>query len=131
MDFESAMNHHFNAVSIFEKHLGDSECDRLFILSSLSLSDLFLHVRKLQDNVLHNLRQAQEIAKRLGDERNLLLIELHLGRICQFLNRIDEAMDHFTAGLEAVKRLDDEDIKIQSSEFFGFTTPSKGWGRKR
>jgi transcriptional regulator with GAF, ATPase, and Fis domain/tetratricopeptide (TPR) repeat protein len=123
----SAMNHHFKATSHLMKLLGDPECDRLFISAALSLSDLLINVRKPREEVLNILQQAREISLRLGDKRQLALIDLHKGRIYHILlNKLDNALDFFTSGLKAVEEIDDEDIRAQSSEFFGIYCAIQG-----
>ena len=71
-----------------------------------------------------------EVAKRLGDERDLAMINLHLGRIYFFLNSYDEAMDVFKTGMEIVDRLGDEDIVIQSSQLLGVYYFMQGMNRQ-
>ena len=118
-NLETAMEHYFKAASHITELLGDPEWDRLLISISLRLSDLFANVRKRQDEVLLILHQTQEAAGRLGDERDLTLLNLHLGRIYNILNKPHDAVGFFNSGLAAVKKLGDNDIKIQSAEFFG------------
>lgn len=118
-NLETAMEHYFKAASHITELLGDPEWDRLLISISLRLSDLFANVRKRQDEVLLILHQTQEIAGRLGDERDLTLLNLHLGRIYNILNKPHDAVGFFNSGLTAVKKLGDDDIKMQSAEFFG------------
>ncbi len=118
-DLERAMEHYFKAAFHIAGFLGDPECDRLLISLSFRLSDLFANVRKREEEVLWILNLTNEAARRLGDERDLTLLNLHLGRVYFILNRLYDAVDSFNSGLAAVKKLGDDDIKIQSAEFFG------------
>jgi len=118
-DFEAAMDHHMKAVSHLMGLLGDPECDRVFVLASLSLSDLLQRVREGHEEILKILHQARDVCRRLGDERHLALINLHMGRVYQLLHKLNDAFDVFTSGLTMVKALGDEDIRSQASEFLG------------
>jgi hypothetical protein len=91
-NLETAMEHYFKAASHVTELLGDPECDRLFISISFRLSDLFSNVRKKQKEVLRILHQTQEVARRLGDERDLTLLNLHLGRIYNGLSTSSQVL---------------------------------------
>ena len=118
-NLEAAVEHNFKAASYAAKFMGDPECDRLFLSVSLSLSDLCANVRKRKDEVLQVLHQARDVSRRRGDERHLALLNLHLGRIYNLLNKSGDAVSFFNSGLTVVKELGDDDIRMQSAEFLG------------
>jgi tetratricopeptide (TPR) repeat protein len=118
-ELEAAMVHNFKAASYTAKLLGDHECDKLLLSVSLSLSDLFANVRKRQDEVLQVMHQARDVSRRLGDKRHLALLNLHLGRIYNIINKSGDAVGFFNSGLTTVKKLGDDDIRIQSAEYLG------------
>ena len=55
----------------------------------------------------------------LGDRRSRALINLHLGRLHFFGNRVQEAMGALSEGKAEVEDLGDEDIRIEAAEFIG------------
>jgi transcriptional regulator with GAF, ATPase, and Fis domain len=120
VEFEIAMKHQFHAVSCLNDFPDDPECRRVLILAALSLSDLFLYVRQRHDEVLKVLQQAEIVTLKIGDKRSRLLINLHRSRIYQIVNRIGKAIDGYTASFKIINELNDEDIRIQCSEFLGF-----------
>lgn len=118
-DFEAAMEYHMKAVSHLKGLLGDRECDKVFIVASLSLSDILQRVRHGHEEILKTLHLARGVSRRLGDKRHLALINLHMGRVYQLLHKLEDAFEVFTSGLNMVKALGDDDIKAQASEFLG------------
>jgi transcriptional regulator with GAF, ATPase, and Fis domain/tetratricopeptide (TPR) repeat protein len=118
-NFKSAMEHQKKVLSHLRSLLGDPECDRVFILASLSLSDLVDRFQGWHEETLKILNQARAVCRRLGDKRHLALINLHMGRVYQLLHRPNDAFDVFTSGLNMVKALGDDDIITQASQFFG------------
>ena len=98
----------------------------MLILSALSLSDLFLHVRQRHDDVLAVLQQAEIVTLKRGDRRSRLLINLHRARIYQIINEIEKAIEHYTASFKIIDELDDDDIRIQCSEFYLYVYHGSG-----
>ena len=120
VDFDAAMNHQFEAVSILRDFSEDPESSRVLILAALSLSDLYLHVRQRHDEVLNVLVQVEVVAVKMGDERSRLLINLHRARTHQFINELEKALELFTENIGTIDDLNDDDIRNQCAEFLGF-----------
>jgi transcriptional regulator with GAF, ATPase, and Fis domain len=107
------------AVLYLKDLLDDPECGRLFVSAAQSLSDLCIRIPEHQDEVLIILKMAIDISRRLGNERSLALLYLHLGRINHIISNPAEAMQAFEVGLDRVGQLGDEDIIARSAEYFG------------
>ncbi len=118
-DLKKAMEQLKMALSFISGCLGDLDLDKVFIAASLSLSDVIMSLRLWFEYPISFLRTAMKVAKRIGDERDLAMINLHLGRIYFFLNSYNEAMGAFKTGIEIVKRLGDDAILTQSSQLLG------------
>lgn len=129
-DLRHAMKQLSIALSNISGYLGDRDSDKIFVAASLILSDIIMSLRLWSEYPINFLHTAMEVAKRLGDERDLAMINLHLGRIYFFLNSYDEAMDVFKTGMEIVNRLGDEDILIQSSQLLGVYYFMQGMNRQ-
>ncbi|MBW2094754.1 MAG: sigma 54-interacting transcriptional regulator [Deltaproteobacteria bacterium] len=118
-ELQTAMKRLKTVLSYLKEFLGDPECDRIFISASLCLSDVVQSLRLWFEYPVKFLNEAREAAQRLGDERHLALINLHVGRVYCFRNSLREALEAFEAGIETVNGLGDEDIMAQSAQLLG------------
>ncbi len=65
------------------------------------------------------LNKGREAAERLGDQRSIILNELHMGRHVIMDNLPTEGLRFLTSGLEKARQLGDQDILDRSEEFLG------------
>ena len=98
----------------------------LFISATLELSDLCFSQGHGFAELEAFLMKALEAAARVGDRRSQALIHLHLGRLCYFGGRRDEALAELSAGFEGIKELGDEDILARAATFLGLFYFTKG-----
>ena len=117
--FESAFPHLLKAGYLLKDLQGVPECDRLFVSTALNLAKLGRYLRRQHEDIIQVLKAAQDTCQRLGDERNLALVTLHIGVINHLIYRPDEAFKALNFGLKIVKKLGDDDISRQAAEFFG------------
>ncbi|MBW2030971.1 MAG: sigma 54-interacting transcriptional regulator, partial [Deltaproteobacteria bacterium] len=116
---QKALEYFDRAVDRLSPLLGRPEFDSLFVMEALELSYLRFRSGKKVGEVMGLLKKAREAAKRLGDRRSLILINLHMGRHVIMENRPDEGLRYLSLGLDEVKKLGDNDILARSEEFQG------------
>jgi len=96
------------------------EIDILFMSNALLFADACLYLGTNHETAYKFAKKALEISKYLGDRRSQAVLELHIGVLLYYGDRKLEALKYLAAGKEAVDLLDDDDIKTQTYEFFGF-----------
>jgi len=118
-DPELAWNHFQHVLSRLSGHLQDARDQSLFVHTCLEFSNLCQGLGRGFDQLKAILQKAKAVSEDLGDRRSRALINLHLGRLHFFGNRVQEAMGAFSAGKAEVDDLGDEDIRIEAAEFIG------------
>ena len=129
-NYERALIYCLTTVTKLKNLSGDSECDRLFISASLTLSELFPYGREVGEEILEVLWQAREVSERLGDKRNLALVTLNMGRTYHLLHKLEDALRSLTSGLDMIRKLGDEDIMAQAAGFYGMYYHIQGMSKE-
>ncbi len=118
-ELEAALAHFEKAVARLSPFLGLPDFDALLLSVAFDLSRLRLVLGKQLGETPDFLQQTRAAANRLGDQRSLALVRLHLGRFFYLSDRLSDALKALDAGLLLVKELGDEDILARSAEFDG------------
>jgi len=118
-DPELAWNHFQHVLTRLSGHLPDVRDQSLFVHTCLEFSNLCQGLGRGFDQLKAILQKAKAVSEDLGDRRSRALINLHLGRLHYFGNRVQEAMGAFSEGKAEVEDLGDEDIRIEAAEFIG------------
>lgn len=117
--YEEASRHLENILKGSSDPESTSEAESQQVRAAMELSDLRLRMGKKLGEVPTILHQAKGTAIRLGDRRSRALIDLRLGRFSYVSDKLTDALDALSSGLDEVENLGDEDIFAQSSEFAG------------
>jgi transcriptional regulator with GAF, ATPase, and Fis domain len=118
-DYRMARKHFYRTLDRLKPLLGHSQCDALFVSTTLELSNLCFVLGRGFTEILDFLQGALTVAERLGNRRSKGLIMLHLGRLYYFAERRSEAIKAFSGGKAEIEELGDDDILIQAGEFLG------------
>ena len=129
-ELSEAMELFKSTLSYLHDFLDDFDSDKLFIAAAIALSDVVMSLRLWFEYPIKHLHSAMQAARRLGDERDLAMLTLHLGRIYCFLNAYQEALTSFKEGMAIVEKLGDEDIQSQSSQLLGIYYFMQGMNRQ-
>jgi transcriptional regulator with GAF, ATPase, and Fis domain len=116
---EQAMHHLQGVASNLRDCLREPRADALFIATALDLSHASFLMGKGYPEVPGLLNDALLVAERLGDKRSQALVSLHIGRFFFLSDRLSDALATLSSGLEKVRELGDEDMRVRSSEFEG------------
>ncbi len=117
--YEEASRHLENILNGSSDPESTSEAESLQVRAAMELSDLRLRMGKKLGEVPTILHRVRKTAIRLGDRRSRALIDLRLGRFSYVSDKLTDALDALSSGLDEVENLGDEDIFSQSSEFAG------------
>ena len=136
-DYRAAYACQTEAVSNFFDILGDSDTNRMYFLSVLSMSDIafsFWSGRnadtdendEFNRHILDVLHQAKHVAKNLNLVRQLSLVYLHLA--LHYVKRFQykKAQVNFRAGFSLVEEIDDAEIRVESLNAYGHYHMMKG-----
>ncbi len=87
-------------------------------------------IKKYHLETVKALELVKEPCRRLGDERRLALVLLHLGRRYNSLNELQKSVEYFRDGFRIVERLDDSDIKGRAGPFYAAYYSFQGLSKK-
>ncbi|MEW6664204.1 MAG: sigma 54-interacting transcriptional regulator [Thermodesulfobacteriota bacterium] len=118
-NFPAALCRCRDALSVPTGKPGDEEADRLLVKATLTFSDLCHRLRRDYTEVRNALGIGMDAALRLGDQRHVALLNLHLGRAYGMTHRAKEAVERYSLGLDLVEKIGDRDITMRSADFYG------------
>jgi transcriptional regulator with GAF, ATPase, and Fis domain/tetratricopeptide (TPR) repeat protein len=125
-NYAAALDNCREALSFLAAKSGEEDSDKILVQATLTFSDLCQRVRRDHAGLCDLLRKGMDAALRLGDQRKVALSHLHLGRAYGLMNRINEAVDSLSSGLDLVEKINDRDIITRSAAFFGHFYYLKG-----
>ncbi len=97
----------------------DRETDLLMVSTALELANASFVLGKGFTELIQILQSALTSAQRLGDQRSMAMIHLHLGRLYYFGEKRHSAMSVFALGKSQAEALGDDDMMTQAAEFIG------------
>jgi len=97
---------------------------------ALTFNRLDFSFKKYHVETVKALELILEPCRRLGDERRLALVLLHLSRRYISLNNFQKSSESFHAGFKIVKRLGDRDIERQAAPFYATYYSHQGLTKK-
>ena len=113
------LEHYGSALACLEGFLDEDRAGALFVSVALAASRLSFRLGQGLDRLPMLFKKARETAAALGDRRSRVLIGLHMGTFYYLNEALDEALEVMAGELDEVRNLGDEDILMQSAEFFG------------
>ncbi len=117
--FEEAYKLFKSIVETPQKGLITPDQGRTFSQAALGFSNLSMILGREREDILRVLEQAEQAAAAIGDQRSLVLIHLHRGRLFFFQNEQAKAVDAFSVGKDRAEELGDPDIHEQADTFTG------------
>lgn len=117
--FGEAMEKLHRALNILREQRSDPDSDSFFITVALELSQLVYRMGIGVGEIPDLLREVQEVAKDLGNQRILAIVNLHIGRFFYLSDRLSNALAALSFGLDMAATIGDDDILDQSAEFHG------------
>lgn len=114
-----AMDDLYKVLEILREQRGYPGSDSLFITVALDLSQLVYRMGIGFGKIPDLLREVQEKAKDLGNQRILAIVNLHIGRFFYLSERLSDALTSLWFGLDMAATIGDEDILDQAAEFHG------------
>ena len=82
----------------------NKECESHFVTTCIELSDLGFSLGRRFDDLLLFLQKAQTMADQLGDRRSHAMINLHLGRVYNYAEQHQKAMEALAHGIKEVEQ---------------------------
>jgi len=117
--FGEPMDDLYKALKLLREQRGHPESDSLFVTVALDLSQLVYRKGVGVGKIPELLREVQEVAKDLGNQRILAIVNLHIGRFFYLSERLSDALASLFFGLDMAATIGDEDILDQAAEFHG------------
>ncbi|NOY70737.1 MAG: sigma-54-dependent Fis family transcriptional regulator [Deltaproteobacteria bacterium] len=118
-DRDSAWQHLHSVTHRLIDFPASPERDALFTSAAIELANVSFVLGKGFSELIETLQSALRAAERIGDQRSMAMINLHLGRLFYFAEQRDTAMSVFEVGKYEAEALGDEDILTQAAEFIG------------